>query len=79
VEDLRRLEADPQKGYAPILKHGVIGHGLNDYDRIFSILKGVGFQGWISIEDGEDPTVGMEHLRESAHFLRACMARHGLI
>lgn len=76
--DLRLLEADPQQGYAPILKHGVVGRGLNDFDQIFSILKGVGFTGWISIEDGEDPTVGMEHLRLSAEFLRRKMAEHGL-
>jgi sugar phosphate isomerase/epimerase len=78
VGDLRRMEAHPQQGYAPILKHGVIGRGLNDYDRIFSILKGVGFNGWISIEDGEDAAVGMEHLRESAQFLRSKMAEYGL-
>ena len=76
--DLRKVEADPQQGYAPILRHGVIGRGLNDYDRIFSILKGVGFRGWVSIEDGEDPSVGMEHLRESAEFLRRKMAEYGL-
>ena len=78
ADDLRRLDADPQTGYAPILRHGVVGRGLNDYDRIFTILKGAGFRGWISIEDGEDPSVGMEHLRLSAEFLRAKMARHGL-
>jgi sugar phosphate isomerase/epimerase len=78
VEQLRELEAHPQQGYAPILKHGVIGHGLNDYDKIFSILKSVGFNGWISIEDGEDVNLGMEHLRESATFLRQKMAQHGL-
>lgn len=76
--DLRQMEAHPQQGYAPILKHGVVGQGLNDYDRIFSILKEVGFAGWISIEDGEDPAVGMEHLRLSAQFLRRKMAEHGL-
>lgn len=76
--DLQRLEAHPQQGYAPILKHGVVGQGLNDYDRIFSILKEAGFSGWISIEDGEDPAVGMEHLRLSAQFLRQKMAEHGL-
>ncbi len=76
--DLRKMEAHPQQGYAPILKHGVIGRGLNDYDRIFSILKSAGFEGWISIEDGEDATVGMEHLRESAQFLKEKMALHGL-
>ncbi|MDQ2798456.1 MAG: sugar phosphate isomerase/epimerase, partial [Armatimonadota bacterium] len=78
AEDLRRREAHPQQGYAPFLKHGVIGRGLNDYDQIFSILNSVGFQGWVSIEDGQDPAVGMEHLRLSAEFLRAKMAQHGL-
>ncbi|MBI3881155.1 MAG: sugar phosphate isomerase/epimerase, partial [Verrucomicrobia bacterium] len=62
IEDLRKHEAHPHAGYAPILKHGVIGRGLNDYDRIFSILKRAGFHGWISIEDGEDAACGMEHL-----------------
>jgi len=78
AEDLRKLEAHPQTGYSSILKHGVIGRGLNDYDRIFSILKSVGFNGWISIEDGEDPKVGMDHLRQSAEFLRQKMTMHGL-
>lgn len=77
-EDLRAQEAHPQAGYAPFLKHGVIGQGLNDYDRIFSLLRGVGFQGWISIEDGDDPSVGMEHLHLSAQFLRAKMAQYGV-
>jgi sugar phosphate isomerase/epimerase len=31
----------------PQFQHGVIGQGLNDYDRIFSILHGVNFRGWI--------------------------------
>ena len=79
VEDLRKLEAHPQAGYAPILKHGVVGRGLNDYDKIFSILKRAGFNGWISIEDGEDFSLGWEHLRLSAEFLRAKMAQHELI
>ena len=78
IEDLRRQEAHPQQGYSAILKHGVVGQGLNDYDKIFSILSGVGFNGWISIEDGQDPAVGMEHLRLSAEFLRAKMAEYGL-
>jgi sugar phosphate isomerase/epimerase len=60
------------------LVHGVIGDGDNDYDRIFSALAGAGFSGWISIEDGEGPTVeiGMDNLRRSAEFLRAGIARH---
>ena len=32
----------------------MIGRGLNDYDAIFRELAGVGFDGWISIEDGVD-------------------------
>ena len=78
LQDLQHLEAHPQQGYAPILKHGVVGQGLNDYDAIFRVLKSVGFSGWISIEDGEDPNVGMEHLQQSAKFLRGKMAQHGL-
>lgn len=78
LEELRRLEAHPQKGYSESLRHGVIGEGLNDYDRIFSILHDAGFTGWISIEDGDDPACGMEHLRRSVAFLRAKMGQHGL-
>lgn len=76
LEDLQKLGG--HTGYASILKHGIIGRGLNDFDRIFSTLAGVGFKGWISIEDGNDPAVGMEHLRLSADFLREKMKQHGL-
>jgi sugar phosphate isomerase/epimerase len=78
LEDLRRLDADPVTGYASFVKHGVIGQGLIDYDRIFSVLREVKFEGWISIEDGQDPAVGMEHLRESAEFLARKMGEYGL-
>jgi sugar phosphate isomerase/epimerase len=71
LEDLKRQDGAP--GYAKNLKHGVIGRGLNDYDRIFSTLRAVGFDGWISIEDGEN---GMDELRDSVAFLRAKMAEH---
>ncbi len=77
-QDLQKLDRDPRSGYAPFLRHGVVGRGSLDYDRIFAILESVGFTGWISIEDGEDPGVGMEHLRESALFLREKMARYRL-
>jgi sugar phosphate isomerase/epimerase len=78
TEDLRRLDKDPQHGYARIVRHGVIGRGLNDYDRIFATLARAGYDGWISIEDGEGPTLeeGMANLRESARFLREKLARH---
>jgi sugar phosphate isomerase/epimerase len=78
VADLMALAADPVHGYARILKHGVVGKGGNDYDRIFSMLAGAGFTGWISIEDGEGPTVeeGTANLKASAEFLRARMRAH---
>ncbi len=65
LEDLRKEE--DSAGYARRLAHGVIGQGQNDYDRIFSILRSVGFHSWISIEDGMN---GMEDLRASVRFLR---------
>lgn len=75
---LHRLDRHPQQGYAPFLRHGVIGKGSLDYDRIFSVLASIEFEGWISIEDGEDASVGVAHLRESAEFLRLKMAKYGL-
>jgi sugar phosphate isomerase/epimerase len=60
------------------LQHGVIGQGLNDYDRIFAVLAGARFTGWVSIEDGEGPTVpiGMANLRASVQFLRGSIDKH---
>ena len=66
IEDLRREEGG-SAGYAKRLSHGEIGKGLNDYDAIFSELKRVGFDGWISIEDGVE---GMEQLERSVRFIR---------
>ena len=60
-------------GYAPHLMHGIIGKGLNDYDRIFQILAGVGFNGWISIEDGLN---GMSEMRESSKFVKKMRDRY---
>jgi sugar phosphate isomerase/epimerase len=71
IEDLKKQ--DGSMGYAKNLRHGVIGKGLNDYDKIFSTLKNEGFDNWISIEDGEN---GMDELRESVRFLRGKMAQH---
>jgi sugar phosphate isomerase/epimerase len=70
LEDLRR-EENSSLGYAARLRHGEIGKGLNDYDAIFSELKRVGFNGWISIEDGVD---GMDQLARSVAFLRRKLA-----
>ena len=46
---------------------------MNDYDAIFSELTDVGFDGWISIEDGMD---GIEQMARSAEFLRRKIASH---
>jgi sugar phosphate isomerase/epimerase len=66
IEDLRKEEGGAI-GYAKRLRHGEIGKGLNDYDAIFTELKRVGFDGWISIEDGVD---GMDQLARSVSYLR---------
>lgn len=78
LEDLRRLDADPMSGYASFIRHGIIGQGLVDYGRVFHILQSVGFEGWISLEDGQDPAVGMQHLRESALFVHSKMQQYRL-
>jgi sugar phosphate isomerase/epimerase len=65
LEQLR--QSDGTLGYSPNLRHGVTGKGLNDYDTIFSILAGRGYDGWVSIEDGMN---GMDEMRESLAFLK---------
>ena len=72
IEDLRKEEGGAT-GYAKRLSHGEIGKGLNDYDAIFSALKSVGFDSWISIEDGVD---GMEQLERSVAFVRRKMVEY---
>jgi sugar phosphate isomerase/epimerase len=79
LEDLREMESEPQTGYADILEHGVVGQGLNDYDKIFSILSEAGFDGWISIEDGEDPEQGIEEMHASIAFVRRKMYQYDLM
>jgi sugar phosphate isomerase/epimerase len=65
LDELR--QADGTIGYSPKLCHGETGKGLNDYDAIFRILSGVGFAGWISVEDGMN---GLDELRRSVAFLK---------
>jgi sugar phosphate isomerase/epimerase len=72
IADLRAEEGGSQ-GYAKRLSHGEIGKGLNDYDAIFSELVRVGFDSWISIEDGVE---GMDQMARSAEFLRKKMAEY---
>jgi sugar phosphate isomerase/epimerase len=72
LEDLRKEEGGAV-GYAKRLSHGEIGKGLNDYDAIFTELKRVGFDGWISIEDGVE---GMDQLERSVTFVRKKMKEY---
>jgi sugar phosphate isomerase/epimerase len=72
IEDLRREEGGAL-GYAKRLSHGEIGKGMNDYDAIFTELKRVGFDSWISIEDGVD---GMDQLERSVAFLKKKIAQY---
>ena len=72
IEDLRNEEGGAV-GYAKRLSHGEIGKGMNDYDAIFTELKRVGFDGWISIEDGVD---GMDQLERSVAFLQRKIATY---
>ena len=64
LDDLR--QSDGSIGYFEGLEHGVTGRGLNDYDAIFQILRDVGYDGWVSIEDGMN---GMEEMQASLEFL----------
>ncbi len=65
LDELR--QADGSIGYSDKLRHGETGKGLNDYDTIFRTLAGVGFTGWISVEDGVN---GLDELRRSVEFLK---------
>ena len=64
LDDLR--DSDGTIGYSPALQHGVTGQGLNDFDQIFAILSAVGYDGWVSIEDGMN---GMDEMRQSLEYL----------
>jgi len=71
LEDLRQGDGSP--GYSAALKHGETGKGLNDYDAIFRILVAVGYDGWISIEDGVN---GLDELQRSVEFLKRKRAQY---
>ena len=72
ILDLRK-EENNSYGYAQRLVHGEIGKGLIDYDAILTELRDVGFDGWISIEDGVD---GFSQLQRSVNFLRSKMKKY---
>jgi sugar phosphate isomerase/epimerase len=64
---LEVLESVGQSGYHEALRHGVVGKGLNQYDIIFAKLASIGFDGWISVEDGMN---GMHEMKESIDYLK---------
>ena len=66
-------QAPGNVGYAPYLAHGVIGRGLNDYDRIFQALADGGFSGWVSIEDGLN---GLTEMQASVRYLHGLRDRY---
>lgn len=70
---LDQLKDHESIGYSSALLHGVIGEGLNDYEKIFSELCSVDFNGWISIEDGVN---GMDEMFRSVAFIRRKMAEY---
>lgn len=71
LTDLRQAEGS--LGYSDALQHGVTGQGLNDYDAIFQILRDVGYDGWVSIEDGMN---GMAEMQASIDFLKAMRGKY---
>jgi sugar phosphate isomerase/epimerase len=71
IEEIRA--ADGTVGYPDKLRHGETGRGLNDYDAIFRILADVGFDGWISVEDGMN---GLDELARSVEFLKQKRAEY---
>lgn len=71
LDELR--QSDGTIGYSEKLRHGETGKGMNDYDAIFRILSGVGFAGWISVEDGVN---GLDELRRSVEFLKQKRAQY---
>jgi sugar phosphate isomerase/epimerase len=66
-------QARGSMGYAPYLMHGVVGRGLNDYDRIFQMLSAGGFDGWVSIEDGLN---GLAEMQASVGYLGGLRERY---
>ncbi|GCL72434.1 sugar phosphate isomerase/epimerase [Paenibacillus naphthalenovorans] len=70
LDDLKEYSL---QGYSQALAHGVIGKGINDYDRIFEQLHSIRFRSWISIEDGVN---GLGDLRESVQFLKGKVTQY---
>ncbi len=76
VVSMHASDRRPRPGAAEVtdysqMIHGEIGTGLIDFDSIFAILRGVGFDGWVSIEDGES---GIDELVRSACYLAGTLA-----
>ena len=57
--------------YPTYMKHGEVGKGLNNYPVIFRKLHSIGYNGWISIEDGVN---GLDEMKRSVQFLQRLRA-----
>lgn len=57
--------------YPTYMKHGEVGKGLNNYPVIFQKLHSIGYNGWISIEDGVN---GLDEMKRSVQFLQRLRA-----
>jgi len=55
-------------------QHSVVGEGEVDFDAIFRILKEVGFNGWVSIEDGNP--YGDEGFKSSVSFIKKKVSQY---
>jgi sugar phosphate isomerase/epimerase len=54
--------------------HQVIGEGATDFDAIFTCLAGIGYAGYVSLEDNNP--VGREGSRRAVDFIRRKVAEH---
>jgi sugar phosphate isomerase/epimerase len=54
--------------------HTVVGEGAVDFDAIFGVLAGIGYAGFVSLEDGQ--TEGADGTVRSLRFVRRKIAEH---
>lgn len=67
------LESLAVTGYPAYMKHGEVGKGMNNYPVIFQKLRSIGYQGWISIEDGVN---GLDEMKRSILYLKKLREEH---
>jgi sugar phosphate isomerase/epimerase len=50
-------------------------HGVGDYDRLFTALASIGYDGWLSVEDFSTEVPLKERVRDNLAYLREVVAR----